>query len=528
MWLRGSAVESVSMSKSSGSRVAINTAVGAVARIVSMLVGFAVLPALVNSLGNTRFGVYAVIGSLTAYFGILDLGIGGGLTRYMTLHSERGEPSAVRQITTFGLLFYIAMACILLPVVALLAHPIASLLGLSGELAHVAANLVFVVFALFIGSSMSGVISARLISVHRLDIVTLVNLAANVLYAMLIIILVPRFRSLYVVFACAALQVLGVALGCYLFTRRLSPGLLVSPWKIEKRFVKDLFGFGMWTQINSISAIINLEADKLVIGRFLGVMAIAPYQVGNRLALLNRTLPLQFLEALLPDTTARISRGMSRQELADLYRDGSRSLMLATTVITGFIAASAVLFVPVWIGHPVPGAAILATALVVSYAVNNLTGLGTTIVKAEGKPRYETYYAIVSAGLNLTITLALVPFFGLYGVVGGTIIGNVLGSLYFLLLFHRLNHFGWWQTLGVWLLPLASGVVTASILTYFAIVWILPFISGSRLEQLALLIVSGGFYLLVLSVSLTVVRFWQPQDLDLVRKLRRKSTRLTS
>ena len=516
------------MPQSSGSRVAINTAIGAIARIVSMLVGFAVLPSLVNSLGDSRFGVYAVIGSLTAYFGILDLGIGGGLTRYMTLYSERGEHSAVRQITTFGLLFYFAMACILLPVIALIAQPIAGLLGLSGELADVAFNLVFVVFALFIGSSMSGVISARLISIHRLDIVTLVNLAANALYAALIIVLLPRFSSLYVVFACAAVQVLGVALGCYLFTRRLSPRLLISPWKIEQRFVKDLFGFGMWTQINSISALINLEADKLVISRFLGVAAIVPYQVGNRLALLNRTLPLQFLEALLPDTTARLSRGMSRQELADFYRDGSRSLMLATTVISGFIAASATLFVPVWIGHPVPGAAILATALVVSYAVNNLTGLGTTVVKAEGKPRYESYYAIVSAVLNLGITIALVPFFGLYGVVGGTIIGNVLGSVYFLVLFHRLNRFGWWNTLGVWLVPLATGVVAASVITYYAIIWANSFAGVSRLAQLALLMVSGAFYLLVLFAALTILRFWQPRDLDLVRKLRHPSLRLTS
>ena len=39
-----------------------------------MLVGFLIAPFLVHHLGNSTYGLWIVIGSLTSYFGVFDLG----------------------------------------------------------------------------------------------------------------------------------------------------------------------------------------------------------------------------------------------------------------------------------------------------------------------------------------------------------------------------------------------------------------------------------------------------------------------
>ncbi len=96
-----------------------------------------------------------------------------------------------------------------------------------------------------------------------------------------------------------------------------------------------------------------------------------------------------------------------------------------TVSLAGLIVASAPLIMSVWLGRTYPDVATIAILLTLTYAINNLTGVGTTIVSAIGKPRYEAEYSVAGVILNLAATVALAPFFGLYGILAGTMIrGN--------------------------------------------------------------------------------------------------------
>jgi hypothetical protein len=65
-------------------------------------------------------------------------------------------------------------------------------------------------------------------------------------------------------------------------------------------------------------------------------------------------------------------------------------------------------------------------------------------------------------GLNIAATIALAPFFGLYGVVVGTVVGIVVSSVYFIGRFHRLMQLPAWQYLGTWLWRLALATALAA------------------------------------------------------------------
>jgi O-antigen/teichoic acid export membrane protein len=100
-----------------------------------------------------------------------------------------------------------------------------------------------------------------------------------------------------------------------------------------------------------------LEADKAIISRSVGVASVTPYQVANRLALLSRALPLQLLASLLPAVTARVSQGISQDEVVSLYARRSRHLMIPTLVIASFVVAAADPLLRLWLGQYMPDAA---------------------------------------------------------------------------------------------------------------------------------------------------------------------------
>ena len=149
--------------------------------------------------------------------------------------------------------------------------------------------------------------------------------------------------------------------------------------------------------------------------------------------------------------------------MARTVLQASRLLGLITMGTAGLVLATAPLIMTVWLGRPYPGVVAVIVVMVITYVVNNLTGVGTTVVSAIGRPRYESEYAVLGMTLNLVATLALAPFYGLYGVLFGTLFGVVACSVYFLWRFHRIMRYSLWEYLGTWLWRVVAAVAAASL-----------------------------------------------------------------
>lgn len=506
------------MSSGGQSRVAFNTAAGAGAQFVVLFINLFITPVILSSLGKTDFGAYAVIGSFVTYFGVLDLGIGGSLTRFMVFYNQRGDSRRVGAFATFGVMFYIAMAAVLLPALVVAAPTIGRLLALPIGIEADFPFLIATVGILFIGWALTGIVSARLAASHRLDLTALATVCGSIGMAALVCITVPRYPAIETVFACMLGQLMIVWLILFVVNRRLHGALLVSPRRMRWNEIRELFSFGLWSQLSNVTAVVNLEADKVIISRGIGIANVTPYQVANRLALLSRALPLQLLVSLLPSITARVSAGATGDELARLYKDTSRTLMLPTLLIAGFVVAAADPLLRLWLGVRLPGAAALCMALVLSYAANNATGAGTTILKAVGQPNLEAAYGVLSAVMNIVLTIMLIRPLGLTGVVMGTIGGNVVGSVIFLVIFHRRQGFPWWETMGSWLSSLCF-LTASSGLVAWSLLFLLVGPTMDRLFLLGGITVVGLAYCAVFILFGWMIGFWTNEDHAAIARL---------
>ncbi|WP_181705463.1 lipopolysaccharide biosynthesis protein [Chthonobacter rhizosphaerae] len=498
-------------------KIFINTVAGGATRILGLAIAFVTTPVMIVTLGDQGFGLFTLIGALTAYAGLLDFGIGPGLVRHYSEYTERGEPLAVRQVTTFSIVFYAVLFLVVAGPLYAVAPALCDLLGLPAEMRDTAVASIMLMFGWFILSSLGGVFGSRLVSLHRMDVVSVIALVGQILYAALVILVLPIYPTVTAAILFNVGQVLFTALVMLALVIRADGNPVSNPFRIPGALVKKLLSFGGWMQINQFAAIVSLELDKLIIGRYLGVAAVTPYQIGNRLATLNRLIPLQFLSAIVPAATSIAIRARG-PELEAFYVRMNRYLMVMTLAITGFVVADANRLVLAWIGREYAEAVFVIIALSISFAVNNLTGGGTTIVRSAGMPRYETYYALVSTGLNVVLTLAAAPYFGLVGIIGATIVANVIGSVYFLVLFGRLFDFPLWRSLLSWLIPLVA-VTVASILAVKGVHAVFPpQADAGRWVHLGWLIIEGSLFMLVFVPGLFVARFCTEEETALASR----------
>src|SRR5579862_6825051 len=87
-----------------------NIAANVAGIVVNMVSGLLVMPFLIQKLGNTTYGLWILIGTLTGYFGVLDLGVSAAVGRLIAVHRARHEPEQVNAVmsTAFGLLLIVS------------------------------------------------------------------------------------------------------------------------------------------------------------------------------------------------------------------------------------------------------------------------------------------------------------------------------------------------------------------------------------------------------------------------------------
>jgi O-antigen/teichoic acid export membrane protein len=501
-------------------RLLINTLTGGGSRIVGLLIGFVTTPLLVHDLGDGGFGLFVLVGAIVGYVGLLDFGIGPGLVRFFTEYDQKADPRGVDQVVSLATTFYLLMGLIVGSGLVVFAPWLIGRLTVSQSMRQTAETSIFIVFGYFILSCMVGVLTARLVSLHRMNATSFIRVLGQVVYAALIVFVLPRSPTVETAILLNVTQVVVTGMLSFIVLARVGPIRLCNPFSIPLPLIRKVMAFGGWMQINSLASLVTNQTDKIIVSAFISIQAVTPYQIGNRLGSVGDILPTQLLSAAMPNATV-LGIADDPQALKRFYSEMTRYVMLLTVPVVGGIAAVASPFILAWMGRSFPNAAFVAVGLSVTAGLSYLTGIGTTMLRAAGRPKYEAYCAIVGTVLNIVITIALAPTFGLRGIVTGTVLAEMFYSICFLVLFHRRYPFGWWETVGTWLWRLLGAMMlsvgTVEILQHF--VWGGP---ANRVDAIVQIIGYGTIFMLVFILVLTALGFWTREDRDAANKVLRR------
>src|SRR5690348_9754558 len=158
-----------------------------VTRFVVLFTALFLTPLVIRSIGVTEYGLWAVVGSAFSYVSLLDGGVGSGFVKFLAEHIERGEHDRIRQVMTFGLLFYFGFGLVLVPGIYLLAPHIVTYLKVDPGYYPVARVLLVLVVCYIVVANAFGVFGAFIIGMQRTDIAGLIDTGYQLIYAVSLI-----------------------------------------------------------------------------------------------------------------------------------------------------------------------------------------------------------------------------------------------------------------------------------------------------------------------------------------------------
>src|SRR5262245_17888534 len=75
----------------------------------NIAIGVFLMPYTVRHLGTSEYGLWMLVASMTAYFGLFDLGYGNGLVRHVAHADARGDIPLVNQILSRFVVVYLGL-----------------------------------------------------------------------------------------------------------------------------------------------------------------------------------------------------------------------------------------------------------------------------------------------------------------------------------------------------------------------------------------------------------------------------------
>jgi O-antigen/teichoic acid export membrane protein len=411
--------------------VARNVSTRYLAIFVDGLLGLMLLPYNVSHLGPAAYGLWALTASITWFFGVLDLGYGGALVKFIAQYRAWRDRKALNEIlSTIGLVFT-AIGALCLIVTAVLAWKVDALFNIDPGQAETARSVLFITGIYLSVRFAFAIFGSVVYGFQRYYLNNAVSIAISLTVAAVNVGVLGAGHGLVALVA-STTAVRLLSLGLFTWNAyRVYPGLSVRPSLFRRARLQEVTGFSIYMLVLDWSAKLNYSSDALVIGAMLDTTAVAMWTVGQRLAQFTQHLTNQLNDALFPNVVDSDAAQRQDRLQAILVQGTKLSLALAAPLCLGLIVLAEPLIAS-WVGPQFSASVLPAQILLTVVLVRVSTASANLILRGAGQHKLLAFTNATAAIVNVGLSVILVRPLGLLGVALGTIIPVTVSTMFVL------------------------------------------------------------------------------------------------
>ena len=396
-----------------------------VSYLVTALLGFFLAPFIVHSLGNTGYGLWTLVLSLTGYFGLLDLGIRSSVGRFVARYLALKDDENVNRTISSAFVILATGGVLALLSTGIVAGFLFGSLKVDRQFQDIGRLALLITGVNMACILPLSVFSSVLIALERYDYLSGITVVGELLRASLVVMALRSGHGL-VSLALISLLITSVTYGAMAyFARSLYRPLSVSLALVNRASCRGLLGFGIYRFIWVIANQLIFYSDSVVIGVFLGAGSITYYAIAGSLINYGRTVVSLVTDTLYPVAT-RLDARQDRKGLQDLLILGTKiSLIVALPLCIGFVFMGKG-FIVLWMGKEYVSSALFLLILTIPQLGSMSQYVSALILAGMAKHKVLAYIAIGEGLANLALSIVLIRRIGLVGVAWGTVIPDLV------------------------------------------------------------------------------------------------------
>lgn len=424
----------------------------------SILVVLLYTPIMIRLLGQSEYGLYAMIGSLIAYFSVLDLGLGNAIVRYTSRNRAVGDKQIEAKLNGMFLILYLIIGILTILIGAIIYFYIDDIFtnGLSTSELRKAKIMVIIITINFAFSFPLAIFGSIIQAYERFVIFKLVEIVR--------ILAVPiiTLPFLYLGFGSVAMVVIVsvVNIGSLLFNLYYCFKYIKIKFhfgKIDLTLLKEILGYSFFVFLGVIVDQIYWNTDQFILGALVGTVSVAIYAIAMQFINMYKRFSTSISGLFLPRASIMVARKSSNEEITnEMIKYGRIQYTIMAYILTGFILFGRP-FINFWAGTNYDTAYIITLIIMIPLTIPLIQNFGISILYAKNLQKFRSLVLILIAILNIIITIPLVQKYSGIGAAIGTAISLTLGNTVIMNVYYHkrigINMIRFWKNILVMTIP---------------------------------------------------------------------------
>lgn len=406
--------------------------------VLNAIYGMVITPYILSRLGTEEYGVYKTIAALSSALMVLDLGIGGTVTRYLAKYrAEKKE----YEIPNFLALMFLETLIVVILVAAICCGvyffigPIYSN-SFTTQQIGLAQKLFIILSASMILHIVENVINGIITGYNDFIFgngVKLIRLLCRIVLVYIVLYIYPNSMALVLIdLAMTAFFLIVEVLWVFLKHK-----VRVKYDHFERSLFSESFVYTGLMFLTSIINQVNGNLDNVVIGAVLGASAVTVYSMGLTIFGMFEQLSTSISGVMLPSVTNVLQEENGLEKAKELViKVGRVQFALLGAALTGFIVLGQE-FIYLWLGEGFEDVYYITLILMFPAIFELSVNVCLSILRAENLLGFRTIVLLCTTILNAVITYFGTKLYGYYAACVGTAISCILGSLIVMNVYYR-------------------------------------------------------------------------------------------
>jgi O-antigen/teichoic acid export membrane protein len=380
-------------------------------------------PIFVKNLGNYDYGVWEIMASIVGYMGILDLGIKPAITRFSAQYNADNDMFKLKVMYSSALAFTSSIGVVLCCVLICwgVFYP-ESISETSNDIEKY--SLVLIILGIQLLIVFPGYVPTSFLQGFQLfkvkNNVTLFNSIAG---AFVLYLFITPENGLFLLALVNAIGLSTKSIAFFYIVYKEKQGALypqVKNIKVSELIV--LLKFGGKSFIQGLAFKIESVTDVLVIGYFIGPASVPLYSIPANLVNHLRNIGYTLTLALMPQFSELLAK-KDKKAILNLYLNASKWVIFVMVPMCIFAVTFGPSFITIWLGNEYgENSQIILLLLVLFTVIPFLDPIQARYLTAINKHGILAKLFPISAFINITISIALVDSYGIYGVAFGSVV----------------------------------------------------------------------------------------------------------
>lgn len=387
-------------------------------------------PVMISRLGSSEYGLYNTVSSTISMMTVLSLGFSAGYIRYYSQYKSSGDELSIYRLNTLFIKIFTLMGLVALLCGLYLSANLRLVFdeGLS-EAEYVTAGRLFIILTFDLAISFPMSVFSTIISAHeRFVVLKLLSVVKTVCGPLLTLpLLLLGYKSVAMVIVTVSVNLTVDVIYIYYVMFVMKQKFVRG--RVDFGLVKDLILFTSFIAMNIIVNQINLNIDKVLLGRFKGTLEVSIYSAGFTLYMAYQSISTAISSVFNPRIYGIVNlyEGEKRDNrLTDLFINVGRIQFMVIMSVSLYMLIFGKEFIKLWVGKQYSNSYYVAILLIIPATVPLIQNVGIDIQRALNKHKFRSIAYIIMAVLNLILSIILCQK---YGAIGSTI-GTAISLLF--------------------------------------------------------------------------------------------------